>query len=113
MQEISTQHQNPTFLTQEISVQRQNRTFVCKKVLPEEEDVAGVRRPIRGDFKPARRAPTKTTSVTGRMRGMSINPNMKAKDPKNIKVDEMPRSRDANPKAENLGVLRVATFRGC
>lgn len=64
-------------------------------------------------MKPARRAPTKPTSATGKMRGMSINPNMKAKEPKNIKVDEMPRIRDASPNAENLGVLRVVTFRGC
>lgn len=53
------------------------------------------------------KAITHTRTLAGRMRGMSIKPSKKAKKPNSIKVDEMPNSRDANPKIDNLGVLRV------
>lgn len=54
----------------------------------------------------ARRPPTHTAKLAGTMRGMSMNPRKNATDPKSIKVEEIPKSKDANPRTENLGVLR-------
>lgn len=106
-------HQSPRFLMQEISLQRQNPSFAGKLVFLEEDDEEGARRSIKGALTLAHRAPMQTTNITGTMRGMSMNPTMKAKEPKSIKVEEMPRRRDASPNAENGGVLRVATVRWC
>lgn len=98
---------------QEISLQRQNPSFDGKLVFLEEDDEDGEHRSIKGALTLEHRAPMQTTNITGTMRGMSMNPTMKAKEPKSIKVDEMPRIRDANPNAENGGVLRVVTVRCC
>lgn len=55
----------------------------------------------RGALKLASRTPMQATKARGRMKGTSMRPSRKAKEPKNIKVEEMPRSMEANPNADN------------
>ena len=46
------------------------------------------------------------TTMTGKMNGIIMNPTMKANDPNNMRVEEIPRRREARPNTENLGVLK-------
>jgi hypothetical protein len=67
----------------------------------EESEVKPIGSRINGDLRAPWRAPMQATTITGKMKGISINPTMKANDPITMSVEEMPRSSEARPNTEN------------